>query len=291
MTQKTVSIYTYADKRPDFIDIQATTFKQFVKDKEWKFTVFNNGSSPVLINAIEERCKEHGLECIKVENPNHSNPNYACAYPIKWSWENYLRHNQGITVFLDSDMFLLKGFSFVERLGNLDIIALKQKRGHVAYISTNLVILNTPNLPEKETMNWWCDSVEGFPCDVGGQLYPWLKKHKNTLKIEGVKYSGDIATHYGNLFCLPREIRKQYRNDFYFQTFEDSFFHYKRGSNWDGKPLDFQVAKSNLAYQLIEGCKSGIMSLPDTNYNFQFPEPDGNGGFLKNYWETMDDDV
>lgn len=286
-----VNIYTYADKRPDFLDVQASTFKQFVKDKDWKFTVFNNGSSPQLIQAIDERCKAYELDCIKVENPDHSNPNFACAYPIQWSWKKYLQFNQGITVFLDSDMFMLKPFSFEERLGNKDIIALKQKRGHVPYISTNLVIINTPNLPEKDQMDWYCDSVEGQACDVGGRLYPWLTKHKDTLKVEAVKYSGDIATHYGNLFCLPRQIRGRYRNDFYFQTFEDSFFHYKRGSNWDGKPIEFQVAKSDLAYEMINGCVNGEMSLPDTHYSFLFPEPDGNGGFLKNYWETMDDDA
>jgi hypothetical protein len=50
-----VKIYTYPDKRPDFILRQKKSLEFFLKD-DFEYIIMNNGSSPELRGEIEKIC-------------------------------------------------------------------------------------------------------------------------------------------------------------------------------------------------------------------------------------------
>lgn len=283
-----VTIYTYADKRPDFIALQKRTFDRFVKD-DFELVVYNNGSSPELIEAIDAACTEAGVESIRVEGARHSDPNVACAYPIQWSFHERIKFDDDLAVVIDSDMFLLAPFSFRTFVGDYHICAVKQRREHVKYLWNGIVFLNVPAIPLKDEMNWYHGTIEGVPTDVGGHLYHWLGATSGQLRLRNIDFSGDIASRYGNLFCLPKELRAQYREGFDFQIYGNAFFHYKRGSNWNRQSAVYHEQKSQLAIELIEGCIDGRYMLPAYDYAFKFPEPNGSDPPVMNYWEDFDE--
>jgi hypothetical protein len=284
-----VTIYTYADKRADFIPLQKATFDAFVAE-DFEFIVYNNGSSPEFVRRIDEVCQDHGLTSIRVEDADHSDPNVACSYPIQWSFHSRIKRDRDISVIIDSDLFLLKRFSFREYTGDHHICAVKQRRGHVRYLWNGLVFLNVPDLPERDLMDWRHGVVEGVGTDVGGFLYSWLRTTSETLRLKNINYSGDISHRYGNMSCLPRELRSRYQDGFDFQIYENAFFHYKRGSNWDKRSSGHHEEKFRLARDLIDGCLGGRYTLPECEYAFKFPEAAGDGGSVMNYWEELDAD-
>lgn len=80
-----------------------------------------------------------------------------------------------IVVFIDIDMFLLKEFSIRTFLGDADIAGLKQKRGDFEYIWPNLLILNMPHLPHKDTLQFFPLVIGNVVLDTGGSLYHYLE--------------------------------------------------------------------------------------------------------------------
>lgn len=209
---KKITIYTLADKRPDFIPIQFETFKKFIKD-EYEFIILNNAiDSKIRRNEIFKICEELNIKCIEVKKDKkfknigkqkailwkggYVNPNIACAYPIKWAWEEMCRYNQNkIFVIIDSDMFLCKDTFFNKEVLNYDASYMTQYRGMknnrmnalVTYIWNGICIFNTDKIKNIKEINWDCGVVKksfinGYAVDVGGYAHFWLEKNKLKIK-------------------------------------------------------------------------------------------------------------
>ena len=91
-----IKIYTYPDKRFDFIKLQFESLKQFCKD-EFELIIMNNGSSNERISQIESEAKSLNLMHHFIENPNHSDPTIACAYLINQTLNKFIK-NRNLSV-------------------------------------------------------------------------------------------------------------------------------------------------------------------------------------------------
>ena len=211
---KKVTIYTAADKRPDFIIPQYNSFKKFIKD-DYEFVVLNNAiDSKSRRKEISDICLGLGIKCIEVvKDPrflvigqqkvftlfgSYRNANVGTAYPIKWAWEMMCEDNKdNIFVLIDSDMFICKEITFNNEITYSDGSFIIQYRGidtegkkaEVTSIWNALCIFDTAKIPKIKEMNWDCGIIkkayiEGHAVDVGGYIHYWLKE--NNIKYRDI---------------------------------------------------------------------------------------------------------
>lgn len=266
-----VSLFTYADKRPDFLAWQVDCFKRFLQDKDWDFTVYDNASHPMLSQRIQSECARLDLPCLPIRMKGHYDPTSACGVPLNWSWHSHLRHlRDRIVVVIDSDMFLLKPFSIERFLGDHNVVAMKARRAHVRYLWNGICFFNMDTFPNPEQIDWAHGIVDGVLTDVGGHIHYYLQRHPK-LRVRDIPTTWKIIAKHQNYFVLPDEIIKEYRDEFGYELYAESFLHYTAGSNCDGRTRDYHEAKTRLTEKLIRGCIDGSLVMPDQSY---CPEPD-----------------
>lgn len=257
-----IKIYTLAHKRPDFIELQLKSFEKQLKDK-FEFIIFNNAvfdNNKSQYLEIHKICKKNNLKCIDIQkkyniikNRNifdkngYINASLACAYPLCYAWEEVISKTNDLTCIIDSDMFLIDSFNISDILNEYDLVFLPQSRGllgEVYYMWNGLVFLNLSKLPDKEKINWWCGHVEGYNVDVGGQTFYYLKKYKNQIKIGHLKQK-HITEDISCDFNPP---------NYEYLSFDDSevIFHYRGGSFWDGKSMDYHNKKTIWLKKLLD---------------------------------------
>ena len=250
-----VKIYTFPDKRPDFIKFQKKTIDKFLKD-DYEYIIVNNGSSDVLRKEIHDICIDNGINHIYVENPNHMDPNIACAYPINQILDKYIKlekESNTISVIIDSDMFFISDFSIVDFIGDNEIAALPQSRGDVNYIWNGIVFINHSKVIDIESFDFGYQFINGHGTDVGGNMYFYFKEHPY-CKMRHVIHTSHIKSESNNLDSLPDDILKIYDDSFCFEIIEKCILHYGRGSNWDNMVADYHKRKTILLHTFINGC-------------------------------------
>jgi len=262
-----LKIFTFADKRPDFIPLQYASLKHFLTD-DFEYKVFNNAESHINSFNVRRLCRKHKLKCIFVEEQDHSEPTIACARPLQWAYDNILRNESDPIAVIDSDMFLIEKFSIENYLAGYDVAATKQRRGHVTYLWNGIMFFNMSSLPEKHSLNFMFGAVEGQKTDVGGFLYYWMKRNQQ-LKIRNIDHTSHIYSGNNNLHCLPQEIAEKYDEDFRFEIYERAFLHYGRGSNWDNMVVDYHKRKTYLLKYWVESSISGEIRIPKYDYKFE----------------------
>lgn len=197
-----VKIVTYAHKRPDFIYYQYESIKKHLKS-EYEFIVFNNSVDDInLYNEINKICSELYIKCIDViltddlkyinnelifENQRYINPNFACSYPLIWTFKNCFNENDDIICIIDSDMFFINDIDIENEIKDTDIIYIPQyrDRNQVKYVWNAFVCLNIKRNKNLLNLNWHPGSVNNVGCDVGGQShYDLIKNNFISKTIE-----------------------------------------------------------------------------------------------------------
>jgi hypothetical protein len=198
-------IYTFSHNRPDLISLQYESIKKHLKD-DFDFIVFNNekpgsegGFESNRISQITEECKNLNITCVPVEfdhslqvlnnqlmfnNNQYTNGVAACAYSLSWAWKHIISKDSGISVVIDSDMFLCRDVSFTKMMEGYNFAHCPSYRNDfsVMYPWNGIVIADTKNLPDAFNMRWGNGIVCGTPTDVGGELHYYRERYKSELK-------------------------------------------------------------------------------------------------------------
>lgn len=286
-TQKKVTIYTIADKRPEFLPLQVVTFKKHIKDK-YEFIVLNNAiDSPERSQTITDLCAQLGIHCINVQRDqrysiignqetfcgsSYTNPNVACAYPIKWGWERMCEENKDkLFVLIDSDMFIYKDISFNTMLEGYDAAFVMTYRGlqrdrakaKVTYMWNAICIFHPEKISHLNELNWDCGvTPDGYihrnPVDVGGYTHFWLKKYP--IKVRHISEYGIYKYQQKNTNAIALECtlngNYHFAFDYDITTKKASGFHAFE-KNWKpGKrilphfPVDYEerLVKKSIRY-------------------------------------------
>lgn len=247
-----IKIYTFAHKRPDFIELQLKSFKKNLKD-EFEFIIFNNANfdhNKNQYNEIHKICKELKLQCIDIkidfsiiknrtvfENNEYINPAIACAYPLCYAWKEIISKTNDKICIIDSDMFIFKQFDVCKILSNYDLVYLPQSRNNVYYMWNGLVFMNLKNMPNKSYLSWWCGLISGENTDVGGNTFYYLNKYRNKLRI------GSLIQHHitEDNTCDFQPPNYEY---FSIDNNERFIWHYRGGSGWDKKSQEYHDKKT-----------------------------------------------
>lgn len=274
-----ILIITHSHNRPDFIEIQAKTFQAFLLD-EYEYIVFNDASNIENQIAIEETCKKLNIRCYRVPQTLHCAPRNSVSYRhmngIRYALDKIGFDHNGIVVLVDSDAFLIKPFNISKYLNGFDIAGELQGKTYnnieVRYLSPVIVFMNMKTLPNRKTINFDGERVEDVPCDNGGHTYYYLKDNPGVKSLffgslhVGVLKVTNNCKNCDNLQCrkcienlvsykFDESIIKFIHNcpDTNVEFFLDNtFLHYRGGSNWDYRTSDYHLAKTKALNTLIK---------------------------------------
>ncbi len=266
-----IKIYTYPDKRFDFIKPQFESLKRFCKD-EFELIIMNNGSSKERISQIKSEAKVLNLTHYFIENSNHSNPTIACAHPINQTLDRFIKKekNADLSIIIDSDMFLIQPFSFLDFINDYEIAGVKQKRGeNINYIWNGIVIINHKTIKHLNELDFGFPIINGIVTDVGGQTHFLFQKYPD-IKLKNILHTSHIHPKNKNLQVLPQELLDEYDVEFCVELYENSILHYGRGSNWDGMPSNYHELKTNFLKKCISKSIKSDIKWNEINYVFNY---------------------
>ncbi|MCL5875291.1 MAG: hypothetical protein M1114_02355 [Candidatus Dependentiae bacterium] len=264
-----VLIITHAHSRPDFIELQEKTFRIFLKDT-YEYVVFNDAPNDNMCRKIENTCRKLNIRCFRIPPEMHNGrqtPNYRHVDGIQFSLETLGFDHDGIVLMLDSDMFLVKPFSVNEYMGDYDFIGFEQERvdgaRKVFYSGPHLVFMNMKTLPNKRTLSFEGDRVEGLACDVGGHSYYYFVNNPSiriklascisttpllSKAIEEIRSLGFDEQEIAFIFKLGKTYGMEFHGNKHFIHF------YAGGSNWPGYSATYLKEKTRLLNQHIDQC-------------------------------------
>ncbi len=258
-----IKIYTYFHKRPDFADMQIKSLRKYLKE-DFELTVFNNAGfdcDKKNYDEINRRCKELQVPVINIdkdedminfylkyetvlgnrifnEDGSYLNPNVAVAYSLCYMWEKFMCKEKGKVAFLQHDIFLKEPISFTDYMKDSGLCYLPQSRMRtdgtlINYMWNTFFLADLSKLPEPETMNWWCGSVDGICVDVGGQTYKYLDDYPE------IKTSIIPHKEIGEFGSQKIELG------------DKLIIHYYRGSNWDHQSEDWHRRKTKWLLEIL----------------------------------------
>ena len=299
--------------RPDFVAIQYATLKAFVQD-DFEYVVVNNANHPQIYDLIERESAALNIKTIRVaENINPQAaaqyPGYHHAYAMNSLIESEMRGSKDICVILDGDAFLLRSYSFEDRMRDHQLLgSLQQRKGRYwltpvvlgmkpselqDFHEINLIGSHICNLtpsdyskdvgfyPKKVGNEYlfdcphcsgqvFLDEESHVPLDTGGQLYAYLKSHDN-VRVKKIPTTSHITEDCIEWF--PELVKLGYEPDFRFEIYDNSFLHYCRSSNWDGRDRDFHERKTTLLVNVVKQAMSGV---DFTSARYELPSNDWN---------------
>lgn len=274
-----VLVFTFAHNRPDFIQTQHLTLKKFLTD-DYEFVVFNDASNEYNEQSINNMCCDYGIRCIRVPQEIHtysylphepeedlSHPTVRNVTVVQYSLDTLGFAHNDILVLFDSDLFLIKPFSFRQFLNGYDLGGMRLSNGYTEYLWHGLAILDMSRLPNKETLTFNCGKVNNIPIDAGGHSYYYIKNHPE-LKIRWT----DNYHYSGHLYCEKcismnssihkyaicnhntQNLRNRGFNKYDIQLLQTAhnieiyhnltFVHYRAGTNWDYRSEAYHKQKT-----------------------------------------------
>ena len=258
-----IKLYTFTFNKIDFIELQYRSFQKYLKE-DFIFTVFNNAAfgqerAGGNYDKINAECRRLGIPVLDIQFDQktandcqametairvfNSGGSYTCAnvahaYAFYWAWKNVISKDKDPVCILDFDMFMVSPTKLTDRLKDHEMCFVPQGKPNLPadYIWPGFVLFDMSKLPEPETMNWWCGSINGSAVDVGGHTCLYLAAHP---ELRTARVAFQHTEDNPELDFHP--------SDYQFLTLEKEpvFLHYYRGSNWHGLSNDYHEKKTN----------------------------------------------
>jgi len=219
------------------------------------------------------------------EDYNH--PTVRNVNVVQYSLNTLGFDHDDILLLLDSDMFLVKPFSIRKFLDGYDIGGRLLKRGsrttknNIIYLWHGLAFLNMGTMPNKRTLNFNCGVINGQRVDAGGHSYHYLR---NNPDLKGIYIDHNFSNELQcddcqrgcSIFCA-HNTEKLMKVGFdkvqirFLQSVpvggaltsasveffnNNSFLHYRCGSNWDNKTQEYHRQKTAALHQYLDAILS-----------------------------------
>lgn len=279
-----ILIFTYAYNRPDFVEIQHKTFQKFLNN-EYEFVVFNDATDAAIHRGIRQICAQYRIECIDIPQAIHNRP-YLHREPQEGYHDPAVRNanvvqyslntrgfaHDDILMLIDSDMFLVRPFDVRAYMDGYDIAGLYCNNKGVEYVWIGLVILNMKTMPNKSSISFNCGKVNGVGVDAGGYSYHYIHDNpsariayfdnfyincygSNTITsitrgMLDVPYDSSLLKRLG-FDSVSQELIQAGAHRIEF-LLDNSFFHYRSGTNWNQQSSKYHEQKTKLFAQFIQ---------------------------------------
>jgi len=259
---------------PIFIEIQFYTLKKYMKC-DYEFIIFNdaksfpdftNGNNFQIKEDIEKMCKKLNINYINIPNQHHINKTSASertADTMNFIL-TYQKLNPDKYLFLDSDMFLIDDFHVNDYENYSSAIVLQSRNNFkMNYLWNGLYYFDFLKMKNINLLNWNCLAL----CDTGAMTFQWLlKQTKNIPNTDEIRFSNkkfhsdniyyikhlwscswdenempDNLKNNDKLFKFLKEDTRNYNNKFYCEIYDNKFFHYRAGGNWEKKDINIHI--------------------------------------------------
>ncbi len=208
-----IRILTFHYNRPDFLELQYATFKQFILD-DYEVIVFNDAIDPHYEKLISDVCQKHGWQCVRYEpswhetNPlnekirmevNTSQKNSFFLFPledglpslkaisqqcsirhchvIQYALDHFGYSHDDIVVIMDADVFPIKPTSVKELLKDLPLVGIDSEFKYMHYVWVPFIAFDPKRLPNIKELQFHVDLIDDILCDTGSHSYHYLKDH------------------------------------------------------------------------------------------------------------------
>jgi len=270
-----MKVLTTSVNNPAFIELQANSVKKFVQPNSGdsvEFIVFNDakdwndyvnfGDTSINKNMVNSVCNSRfHVKCIDIPNDQHQHiESLVLRYADSLTFmTKYMIANPDKYLVIDSDMFFTSAFNMSQLdgyyFGYPDQPQISN--GMTIYSPLpNMFYIDTTCIPNQPMITW---NIDTAAIDTGGMNDDWL----NTLDPSKVyKFSvlsslnwteKDIPNNiHGNirgfLYNDPRNVNGQ----FFSEIYNNNIFHYKAGSNWMHKELQYLLNPSDPSSTMIK---------------------------------------
>ena len=245
-------VFTYSFNNPKYLEYQSRCLKKFSLEP-FEFYCIDNSVDPYIRRRLNKVCADNGIRHEINKKPDHSLPGTSHYSALQWSYNEFMQNNTGLSLILDHDMFPVKPFSVSSELNGAQIAGIRQEREHVIYLHPSVIILDMDKLPNKHTINFNGQLVDGVAVDIGGQLGAYFRDNPNVkvnyMNAHKVDKSSDI---------IPEDLKINYRCDpnatdlHPFEIAEEKFLHTMLGSNWCYIDKQKFEARNSLIYSILE---------------------------------------
>ena len=262
-----IKIFVPSCKNADFIGLQAESIRAQLID-DFEILVLNDGLNDELSREISDACKDAHVTCIDVpKDLIHSSASVAHCAVVQWAYDNIILKEcmDDIVVIMDSDMFMVRQFSFNEFVSGFSMSGLPQARGPIKYYFTGLLVLNMPMMPSPSRLNQFCGIVRGHNVDAGGMLWYYINENPG-IKIRDMEHTSHIHSSNNNLHVLSDDVRSRYNEDYRVEILQSSFLHYG-GASTRNDPIT-QKEKREFLFWLVEDAGLGKIEMPEITYIF-----------------------
>ncbi len=236
---------------PLYIKPQYELFRKFLTD-DFEYWVFDD--SPVeesyinfydsaLHHEMRQITQKLGVSYVRIDQKSHANGDISQRHAenLNYCFHNYGRTFDGLLMFADSDLFLIKPFSINDYMAGYDLAGVPQVRDYFKYLWVGFLFFNTTNLPDAETVRF---NITTSPVntDTGGSLHYYISEHNLNIKYARHLVSGSPITlldqvdeHLRNYIILDSQCLKL-KDTIYCELYDfpqsSSFIHLRSGSGW-----------------------------------------------------------
>jgi hypothetical protein len=226
-----IKIFSIHAKRTDFLKLHLESLRFFCED-DFEYFCIDNFVDQTKSKIIQDECRELNVNYVRFSNYEITGTAWDHA-PALNSIKT-ISNDQDVNVIFEFDIFLINRFSFLKYIENFNISGIYQQRGNFEkeYIAPFIVIVNK----DSEFSSIDFNSIPGDYCDVGGNTRFYIQD-KN---VKWMRHTP--ALNYPN---SVKSFIFDYDPSFGCQVIENSFLHYYRGTNWDQKPENYEILKTN----------------------------------------------
>jgi hypothetical protein len=221
-----IHIFTSVVNRPDFVVLQDTLFKKFLKN-QYQFHIVDDSIDENISSQFKEICELKNITYYKKpERTVQLNPAQACADTVQWTYDTIIKkeYNNSIVFFCDSDLFLIDEFDIENYMSDAIIAGLPQYRGSVTYMWNGIMFFNLSQMKDLD-IDFSDGIVNGELTDVGGHTYYYFQKNKVSMKETDVSY----PTHFYEIELQNEEVTRGYNFELHL---DGKFLHYRAATNW-----------------------------------------------------------
>ena len=248
--------------------MQVKSFNKHCKDS-FEIIILNDGLDDQQLTLIREASLESNVKCIDVpRNLIHSSASVAHCAVVQWAYDELVlsEYMDDIVVMLDSDMFMVRDFSFHDLVNGFSFAGLPQYRGPIKYYFMGFLVLNMPQLPNPSRLNLFCGIVRGHNVDSGGMIWHYVNENPG-IKINDVVHTSHINSSNNNLHCLPDLVREKYNEDYKIEILQSSFLHYG-GASTRNDPIT-NMEKMNFLKWILDQTGNDTIKMPEIQYIFK----------------------
>jgi hypothetical protein len=264
-----VTIVSVHYNRPEFVTLQLKLLKAHVMDPNWTFVVFCDATPGTKNHEdIHATCASQNITCWDVPQELHgesADASRRAGTAVSYAWKRSVEcEDAGVLAILDSDMFLVQSYSFVDALRGSSLAFVPQSRGPLTYAWITVIVADLRRLPDAAELRFHCAHLDGMLLDTGGASFFYLQSHPSLP----VRHISCVSPHSLTPAVVAEAERQKHittdmkthldadakiADGYYASELLDDykFLHYRAGSNWENRSPRYHLARGDLLAQFV----------------------------------------